>query len=61
MSEKRIHSFQRIGPHNIDILEILIGSLLGDGTMEICNKENLANSTYRFAFSQEKPNGEYLL
>lgn len=47
-----------IGPHNIDILEIFIGSLLGDGSMEIDNKDN---SAYRFAFSQEKPNGEYLL
>jgi hypothetical protein len=30
----RVLSTKRIGPHNLDILSILIGSLLGDGTME---------------------------
>ncbi len=60
MFEKRISSLKRIGPHNLDILEIIIGSLLGDGSMEI-SKEDLDFSSYRFAFSLEKPNGEFLL
>jgi Cytochrome c oxidase subunit III/LAGLIDADG DNA endonuclease family len=51
----RVMSIKRIGPHNLDILSILIGSLLGDGTME---KEGNGS---RFAFYQEKSHGEYLL
>jgi len=48
-----------IGPHNKDILDILIGSLLGDGSME---KDCFGpNAGSRFAFYQEKTNGEYLL
>ena len=51
----RVPSIKRIGPHNFDILTIIIGSLLGDGTME---KDGNGS---RFAFYQEKTNGEYLL
>jgi ubiquinol-cytochrome c reductase cytochrome b subunit len=51
----RVPSIKRIGPHNYDILTIIIGSLLGDGTME---KDGNGS---RFAFSAEKLNGEYLL
>ena len=51
----RVSSFKRIGPHNIDILSILIGSLLGDGSME----KSINGS--RFVFYQAKVNGEYLL
>lgn len=58
MINKRLDSTQRIGPHNIDILEIVIGSLLGDGSME---KDNKLSPACRFAFQQEKPNSEYLL
>lgn len=54
-SRPRVPSLKRIGPHNYDILSILIGSLLGDGTME---KDGNGS---RFAFYQEKINGEYLL
>ena len=54
-STKRVNSLKRIGPHNIDILSILIGSLLGDGSME-----KSANGS-RFCFYQAKVNGEYLL
>ncbi len=28
------HSNQRVGPHNIDILSVIYGSLLGDGHLE---------------------------
>ncbi len=51
----RVNALRRIGPHNSDILSILIGSLLGDGHME-----KSANGA-RFAFYQAKVNGEYLL
>ena len=51
----RIFSIKRIGPHNLDILSILIGSLLGDGTMERDGNGS------RFSFYQEKTHGEYLL
>jgi hypothetical protein len=51
----RVPSTKRIGPHNYDIVCILIGSLLGDGSME---KDGNGS---RFAFYQEKANGEYLL
>jgi hypothetical protein len=51
----RIQSEKRIGPHNIDLLNILIGSLLGDGHME---KDGNGS---KFVFYQGKKNGEYLL
>lgn len=54
-SSPRINSFKRIGPHNYDILSILIGSLLGDGSME------KSTNGSRFVFYQAKVNGEYLL
>ena len=46
----RVNSFNRIGPHNFDILSILIGSLLGDGSME----KSINGS--RFVFYQAKVN-----
>jgi hypothetical protein len=54
-SSPRTLSIKRIGPHNIDILYILIGSLLGDGTME---KDG---NGYRFCFYQKGEHIEYLL
>lgn len=55
ISSPKTPSLKRIGPHNIDILSILIGSLLGDGSMEKDGKG------YRVCFYQEKSHGEYLL
>ena len=51
----RFNPLKRIGPHNYDILSILIGSLLGDGSME-----KSVNGS-RFVFYQAKVNEEYLL
>jgi hypothetical protein len=51
----RTPSEKRIGPHNYEILSIIIGSLLGDGSME---KDGNGS---RFSFYQAKKNGEYLL
>lgn len=54
-SSSRVNPLLRVGPHNIDILSILFGSLLGDGSME-----KSVNGS-RFVFYQAKVNGEYLL
>lgn len=54
-SAPRIHSSKRIGPHNYEILCILIGSLLGDGCME------KSVDGYRFVFYQKGEHIEYLI
>lgn len=54
-SSPREKSIKRIGPHNYDILSLVIGSLLGDGSMEKCSNGS------RFVYYQAKINGEYLL
>nr|YP_010833287.1 LAGLIDADG endonuclease [Agaricus bitorquis]WFG54034.1 LAGLIDADG endonuclease [Agaricus bitorquis] len=54
-SKPKISSLKRIGPHNFDILNIIIGSLLGDGSME------RDGSGSRFAFYVATKNGPYLL
>ena len=51
----RVPSFKRIGPHNYQVLCIIIGSLLGDGTME------KSVDGYRFSFYQKGEHLEYLL
>ena len=51
----RVSSLKRIGCHNIDILSILIGSLLGKGNMERDGNGS------RFTFYPQINNGEYLL
>ena len=50
-------SVERIGPHNIDILSIIIGSLLGDGHLE---KRRQGLGT-RIKFEQSSDNVEYLM
>jgi hypothetical protein len=54
-SSSRISCLKRIGPHNYDILSLVIGSLLGDGSME------KSTNGSRFVYYQAKVNGEYLL
>jgi hypothetical protein len=54
-SSPRVLSKNRIGPHNLDVLSIFMGSLLGDGTMERDGNGS------RFVFSQENTHGDYLL
>lgn len=53
----KLRSYQRIGPHNIDILSILIGSLLGDGHME----KRGQGLGVRVKFEQSSKNVEYLM
>jgi hypothetical protein len=50
-------SAERIGPHNIDIISIIIGSLLGDGHLE---KRKQGVGT-RVKFEQLSDNVEYLM
>lgn len=52
---KKIRSEKRIGPHNIDILSIIFGTLLGDG-----HAEKRVNGT-RICFYQEGSHKAYLL
>ena len=51
----RIPSTKRIGPHNQEVLSLLVGSLLGDGHME---KDPLGS---RFCFYQKGEHIEYVL
>lgn len=51
----RLKGIYRIGPHNIDILSIIFGSLLGDAHAE------KRRSGIRFTFYQEGSHKEYLL
>ena len=46
---------QRIGPHNIDILSIFYGTLLGDSSLE------MRFNNVRLSFQQESINCEYLI
>lgn len=50
-----IKSLKRIGPHNIDILSIITGSLLGDGHMS-----KVSNYSYRLRFEQGDINKDYI-
>ncbi|PWA00307.1 hypothetical protein BB558_003650 [Smittium angustum] len=52
----KISSYKRIGPHNIDILSMIFGSLLGDSYAE---KRNNGLGT-RISLQQENKNIEYL-
>ena len=51
----KLKSNQRIGPHDFEVLSILIGSLLGDAYAE-----RHGNGT-RFCFQQEEFNSSYLI
>lgn len=50
----KIKSYQRIGPHNIDVLSVIFGCLLGDAYAEY-----RCGST-RICFQQESSNASYL-
>lgn len=54
-STPNVRGVKRIGPHNYDILCLLIGSMLGD-----CSAE-LRSSSTRFCFQQEASHSGYLL
>jgi len=50
-----IKAINRIGPHNLDIISIIVGSLLGD-----CTAERLYSGGVRFRFRQSIKHKEYL-
>jgi ubiquinol-cytochrome c reductase cytochrome b subunit len=53
----KIKGLYRIGPHNIDVISIIFGSLLGDAHGE----KRLKGLGTRFSFYQEDSHVEYLL
>jgi len=53
----KLKSIERIGPHNIDIISIIMGSTLGDTQLE---KRNKGIGT-RINFEQSNKNVEYLM
>lgn len=54
---KKLRGLNRIGPHNIDILSIIFGSLLGDAHAE----KRSDNGGTRISFYQESTHLSYLL
>jgi len=54
---RRLTSKDRIGPHNIDIISIIVGSTLGDTHLE---KRTNGIGT-RIKFEQSNENVEYLM
>ncbi len=54
-TNKKIPSTQRIGPHNLEIIQVLIGSLLGDSHLE------KRGEGVRVKFEQTSRNVEYLI
>lgn len=53
--QPKFKAIHRVGPHNIDIISIFTGSLLGDGHMY---KHN--NNSYRIRFEQGYKHKDYL-
>uniref|UniRef100_UPI0022388A06 LAGLIDADG endonuclease n=1 Tax=Amoeboaphelidium protococcarum TaxID=1243177 RepID=UPI0022388A06 len=54
-NNKKLFANDRIGPHNLDIISLIIGSLLGDSHLEKRNKGT------RILFEQSNKNVEYLM
>ena len=60
----RIKAYQRIGPHQHIILEIIFGTLLGDSHIErksYNTKNGIKLGSTRISFQQENNNVEYLM
>lgn len=57
ISSKKLTSKERIGPHNIDIISMIIGSTLGDSHLE--KRKNGIGT--RVIFEQSNRNVEYLM
>ena len=55
ISIPKVRAINRIGPHNIDVLSLIFGSMLGD-----CYGERHGKGT-RFCFQQEKNHKAYLV
>lgn len=57
LNNTKLSSNQRIGPHNLDVISIIIGSILGDSHLEK-RKNGLGT---RIIFEQSNRNVEYLM
>jgi LAGLIDADG DNA endonuclease family/NADH-Ubiquinone oxidoreductase (complex I), chain 5 N-terminus len=55
--EGKLHSHKRIGPHSLEVLQVIIGTLLGDGHLE---KRKRGIGT-RLLLEQTSRNVEYLM
>jgi hypothetical protein len=61
---KKLNGFQRIGPHPLDILSIIVGGLLGGLSGErrlFITHNGVKIGNTRFCFNQRSPNVQYLL
>jgi LAGLIDADG DNA endonuclease family/NADH-Ubiquinone oxidoreductase (complex I), chain 5 N-terminus len=56
-TEGKIHSHKRIGPHNLNVIQVIIGSLLGDGHLE----KRAKGIGSRLIIEQTNRNVEYLM
>ncbi len=56
----RLSPYKCLGPHNIDILSIIFGSLLGDACGQL-RTTNKGVESVRFLFEQSSTNVEYLM
>jgi LAGLIDADG DNA endonuclease family len=56
-TEGKLHSHKRIGPHNLDVIQVIIGLLLGDGHLEKRTK----GIGSRLIVEQTNRNIEYLI
>jgi hypothetical protein len=57
LGSRRLNSMKRIGPHNLDILSLIIGSTLGDSHLE----KRAGGIGTRVIFEQSNKNVEYLM
>lgn len=55
--EGKVHSHKRIGPHNLNVIQVIIGSLLGDGHLE----KRAKGIGCRLIIEQTNQNIEYLM
>lgn len=58
---KRLLATSRVGPHNMDILSIIFGSLLGNSDVERYTNPSGGGNGTRISFTQEATHKEYLL
>jgi len=62
---KRSKAHKRYGPHNIDIISIIFGTLLGDSHAErrsyYTKQDSEKLGATRISFQQENSNMEYLI
>ncbi len=58
-SNAKLRSNQRIGPHAIDVISVIIGSTLGDSRLRLAKRKKALGT--RIIFEQSNRNVEYLM